>query len=104
MNSMLATETTDAAAAAKPLPLETHGGNERMRHLPRLEWIIGKLEGDIRHRVDLALDVFHALNHDDARRADLEAPLRTLCRALERLADVARHARTGHAPNEISAH
>jgi hypothetical protein len=103
MNSMVATETTDTAAAAKP-PLENHAANEKMRHLPTLEWIIAKLEADVRQRVEILLVVHQMLHHDDARRADLEGPLRSLCRAIERLGDVIRHARANHAPSEVGAH
>src|SRR5438045_8834009 len=103
MNSMLATETTDSHAAPKSL-LETHAANERMRHVPSLEWIIGKLEGDVRRRVDIVIDLFHSLHHDDVRRADLEGPLRALCRAIERVADAIRHTRNNHAPQETAAH
>ena len=104
MNSMVATETPDAAAHAAALPLETIAANERMRHIPRIEWIINKLESDVRKRADLAINVAHALSPDDARRADLEGPLRALCRAIDRAGDVVRHTRTNHAPNETGAH
>src|SRR2546430_15460914 len=103
MNSMLASESPVAPAAPRPL-LETHAASETMRHVPHLDWIIRKLDGDVRQRVDLVLAVHHSLHHDDARHADLEGPLRALCRAIERLADVVRHSRTNHAPNEVGAH
>jgi hypothetical protein len=110
MNSMLATETTgNAAAAPEPsapsaLPLEIHGQNERMRHIPTSEWMMRKVEGDVLKRVDLLLEVLRATPHDDPRHADLEGLLRSLCRCIDRLAEAARHGRNSHAPNEIGAH
>src|SRR5207244_2423132 len=110
MNSMLATETTDNAAAvpAPPptpaFPLEMHAQNERMRHIPTAEWMVRKLEGDVRQRTDLLLDVLRPLPNDDPRHADLEGPLRALGRCIDRLADAARHGRNNHAPNELGAH
>lgn len=110
MNSMLATETAEngtpasAPAPAPAFPLEIHAQNERMRHIPSLDWIVRKLEGDVRKRMDLLLDVLRTLPNDDPRHADLEGPLRAFCRSLDRLAEAARHGRTNHAPNEISAH
>lgn len=104
MNSMLATDANDSAATAKTL-LESHHSNERMRHIPPLEWLVNKLEGDVRRRVDMLLVVHHTLHHDDVRRADLEGPLRALCRAIERVADAVRHGRNNHhAPQELGAH
>jgi hypothetical protein len=110
MNSMLATDTPDtpeavpASVAAPILPLEIHAQNERMRHIPSLEWMLGKLEGDARKRAGLMLDVLHALPGDDTRHAELEGALRLLSRSLDRLTEAARHGRTNHAPNEIGAH
>jgi hypothetical protein len=114
MNSMLATETTgdaggDAPVVSTPapvtgLPLEIHAQNERMRHIPVSDWMIRKLDGDIRRRTELLLDVLHTLPADDPRHADLEGPLRALCRSIDKLADAARHGRNSHAPNEITAH
>jgi hypothetical protein len=110
MNSMLATETAENGAPASTpapaaaLPLEIHAQNERMRHIPSTDWIVRKLEGDVRKRMDLLVDVLRALPNDDPRHADLEGPLRAFCRCLDRLADAARHGRNNHAPNEIGAH
>ena len=110
MNSMLATETTDNAAAlpapppASAFPLEIHAKNDRMRHIPAAEWMVRKFEGDVRHRIDLLLDVLRPLPNDDPRHADLETPLRALGRCIDKLADAARHGRNNHAPNEIAAH
>ena len=110
MNSMLATDTPEDAGAVPvpvtiaPLPLENHAENERMRHIPSTEWMLRKLEGDVRKRIDLMIDVLHALPGDDPRHAELEGALRLLCRSVDRLAEAARHGRINHAPNEIAAH
>lgn len=94
---MLATETT--ASPAESL-LETWSGNERMRHIPSVEWLIEKLDVDLRRRIGKLLTPFTALAADDARRAGIEEALRQLCRALDRIADVARPSRNGYVPND----
>ncbi len=110
MNSMPATEATEtpeiapAAPAVPALPLEIHAQNERMRHVPSIDWMLQKLEGDTRNRVGLMLDVFYASSGDDPNHAALDGALRGLCRTIDRLADAARHGRNNHAPNEIGAH
>ena len=110
MNSMLATDTPDApeavpaSVAVTPLPLEIHAQTERMRHIPSTEWMIRKLEGEVRKRIDLMLEVLTNLPGDDPRPVDLEGALRGLCRSVDRLAEAARHGRINHAPNEIGAH
>ena len=72
---------------------ESWATNERMRHVPTVEWMIGKVDSDLRRRIDILLTPFASLAPDDARRAPLELELRNLCRALDRLADVAKHSR-----------
>src|SRR5260221_901166 len=110
MNSMLATDTPDTpeavpvSVAVTPLPLEIQAQNERMRHIPSTEWMVRKLEGDVRKRIDLMLEVLTNLPGDDPRPVDLEAALRVLCRSIDRLAQAARHGRINHAPNEMGAH
>src|ERR1700674_5784102 len=92
MTSMLATE-----AAEKPPTrtlLETWGKNERMRHVPPVEWIVRKLDDDLRRRIDIVSAVFAAMPVDDPRRAKMESELRALWRAIDRLADAGRHTRT----------
>ena len=98
MNSTLATEPTEKVTA-KPL-LETWGKNERMRHIPPLGWIIEKLDGDLRRRIEKLISVIGSPPSGEA--ADIE--LRGLCRAIDRLADAAKFSRTtNHAPAEIGA-
>jgi hypothetical protein len=110
MNSMPATDAPDtpeiapAATTVPALPLEIHAQNERMRHVPSMDWLLQKLEGDTRKRVGLMLDVFYASSAEDPNHAALDGALRVLCRTIDRLADAARHGRSTHAPNEIGAH
>jgi hypothetical protein len=99
MNSMVATETPEKSAA-RPL-LETWGKNERMRHIPSVEWMTWKLDADLRRRIDKLLAPFATLSQDDSRYAPAEAELRALCRAVERFADAVRHNRGGHSPQDL---
>jgi hypothetical protein len=102
MTSMLATEAAEKPPARTLL--ETWGKNERMRHVPPVEWIVRKLDGDLRRRIDVASSVFVAMPLDDARRAKMETELRLLCRAIDRLADAGRHTRTNdqHPPSDLA--
>jgi hypothetical protein len=96
MNSTLATEPTEKVTS-KP-GLETWGKNERMRHIPLLGWIIEKLDIDLRRRIDKLIAAIGSPPSGEA--ADIE--LRALCRAIDRLADAAKFARsTNHAPAAI---
>jgi hypothetical protein len=95
----------DAPPEHKSL-LETWSTNERMRHVPPVAWIEQKLDGDLRRRIGLLLGPGAGLSSDDPRRAAVDATLRSLCRALERTAEVARQGRSpanGHAPAELVA-
>src|ERR1700737_75153 len=86
--------------------LEIWAANERMRHVPPVGWILQKLDGDLRRRIDLLLAPISGLPADDPRRAAVEPVLRSLCRGLERLAEVARQGRgggNGHPPQELIA-
>ncbi|MGZ7041979.1 MAG: hypothetical protein ACXVH7_09335, partial [Thermoanaerobaculia bacterium] len=80
--------------------------NERMRHVPPVGWMLQKFDVDLRRRVDLLLAPITALPPDDSHRAAIEAVLRSLCRALDRVAEVARQGRgggNGHPPQELIA-
>jgi hypothetical protein len=83
--------------------LEHWPENERMRHIPPLPWIIQKLDQDVRRRLEKLLVPYSDVGMADPRHAPLEAELRAFCRALDRVADVARRGRNGHAPNEAAA-
>lgn len=101
MTSTLATDTVEKPAA-KTL-LETWGKNERMRHVPPVEWIVRKLDVDLRRRIDILFAAFAALTLDDSRRSKIESEFRSLCRAIDRLADVAKYSRgnDSHAPSDL---
>lgn len=99
MNDMLATEADEAAAGGSSL--ETWGRNEPMRHVPSAEWMAWKVDQDLRRRIELLFGPYAELNADDPHRAPLENEFRALCRALDRLADVARHARNNHPPHDL---
>jgi hypothetical protein len=93
MNSILATEPATAATDEKRStlpPLETWAANERMRHVPSAEWMARKVETDIRKRVDKVMPALLNLPGSDPRHTSLEAEFRSLCKALERLADAAK--------------
>ncbi|HEX7151845.1 MAG TPA: hypothetical protein VF618_10185 [Thermoanaerobaculia bacterium] len=97
---MLATEPTNEQPA-EPSPnspwIEVWGQNERMRHIPTTTWMIAKLDGDLRQRIDKLWSPFAG----DAPHGELEQEFRALCRSLARLADVARHSRNNHPPNDL---
>ena len=96
---MLATEPTTTDS---PL-LETWSQNERMRHVPTAAWIIQKLDGDLRRRIETLWRPYASLSHEDERHAPLEQDFRALCKALDHLADVARRHRgqPHHPPHDL---
>lgn len=89
-----------AQTAPKPL-LETWAKNERMRHVPSLEFVTQKVDRDLRRRIDILYSAFDRLGHDDPRRATLEEQLRCVCRAVDRVAETARHGRGTQGPNDL---
>lgn len=100
MNSMVATEP-DEKPAARSL-LETWGKNERMRHIPSVEWMLWKLDADLRRRIEKLLAPYAALPADDPRHGVIEGELRALCRAIDRFAEAVRHSRGGQGPQELA--
>lgn len=95
------TAATEPKPAVKPLP-ETWSDNERMRHIPPLEWMIDKLGSDLRRRVETFMTPLVPLASDDPRRTSFENGLRLLCRLLDRLADAVKPSRgNGHPPNNL---
>ena len=99
MTSMLA---TDAEQTAAPRPsLETWARNEPMRHVPSAEWMAWKLDQDLRRRIEILFSAFSHLTSDDARKTTIENEFRALCRAIDRLSDVARHTRMSHPPHDL---
>jgi hypothetical protein len=91
MTSTVATEIPESTPA-KSL-LETWGKNERMRHIPPIEWIITKLDVDLRRRIDILVSSFAAIPAGDPRRASAEPQFTALGRAIDRLGDLARYTR-----------
>lgn len=82
--------------------LETWVDNERMRHVPSLAWIVEKLDVDLRTRIEKLCAPLDGLAPDHPARAAIEQELRVLCRSIDRLGEIGRHARVnGHAPNEL---
>jgi hypothetical protein len=109
MTDILATEpaappVAAPAADAKTL-LEAQATNERMRHIPPAGWMADKIEHDLRRRIERACRAIEGLPPHDERRTAADAITRTLCRALERVADVAHHVRgVPHPPAELARH
>jgi hypothetical protein len=67
-----------------------------MRHIPPIGWISEKLDGDLRRRVEKLCAALEGRVTPEA-----ENQLRALCRALDRVADSAKHIRSnGHGPND----
>lgn len=88
--------TTAEQTAGKntlPAPVETWGGNEVMRHVPTLAWIIQKLGQDVRRTVGILYDSYRPLGANDPRQHELDNAFRSLGRSLERLSEAARHGR-----------
>lgn len=110
MDSVLATEpaeTPEKKPATTPaLPLETWETNPRMRHIPSVEWMIDKVDVDLRIRVEKSLTPILGLPSEDSRRVRTDEELRNLCGKLDRLSEVARHGRhngQGDLPHRIEA-
>ena len=72
--------------------LERWSANERMRHVPQLPWIVQKLDGDLRRRIDLLWNVYANDPHHEA----IEKEFRGLGRCLDRVADCAKRTRNNH--------
>lgn len=107
---MLATEDPIGPTPTAPAPERVNGSllehwqqNERMRHVPPLPWIVEKLDHDIRGRLEKLLVPWSGVSAADPRHAPIELELRAICRALDRVADIVRRGRSGHAPNELTA-
>src|ERR1043165_2861506 len=97
--NMTLTEATEKPAT-KPL-LEVWGRNEVMRHVPSLEWLVWEVDHDLPRRIEKLYVSIAPLHHADPRRPGIEEAGRALCRALDRLAETARHTRTNHPPNDL---
>ena len=62
MNSILATEATKSSL------LETWEGNERMRHIPSVDWMVRKVDTDIRSRIEKSMTPILGIPSEDPRR------------------------------------
>lgn len=104
---MLATEEPTPPApgpAARPGLLETHAHNERMRHIPALSSIVQKLDVDLRRRIEKLWLPYSDLPANDPRHPALEAEIRALCRAIDRVGAIARnHRGNPHPPNDLAS-
>lgn len=104
---MLATEeptSPTADRATQPLPLEQHADNPPMRHIPAMAWMVQKLDVDVRHRIEKLWLPYSDLPASDPRHPKLEAEFRSLCRALERVSEIARrHGGKPHPPNDLGS-
>jgi hypothetical protein len=85
-------------------PLETQERNERMRHVPTADWMVTKLQNDLRKRLEILWTPYADLSAGDPRHEPIEAQFRLVCRALERVAEVARRHKTHpHPPNDLGS-
>jgi hypothetical protein len=109
--STLATEDPTPPPAPTPtVPvahsslLESHAQNERMRHIPALPWLVQKLDVDLRRRIEKLWLPYSDLAASDPRHPALEAEIRALCRAIDRVGVIARHHRgNAHPPNDLGS-
>src|ERR1041385_823653 len=99
MNSMLATDADEAAAARSSL--ETWAKNEPMRHVPSAEWMSWKVDQDLRRRIEILFNSFEGLGFDDPRRPAIENGSRARCRAPGGPPAPARHNRVNHPPHDL---
>lgn len=92
---MLATEPTQAAAERAPAGAlqETWSTNEKMRHVPTVEWMLRRVDVHLRGTTRHLTDVFVRMAPDDPRRSAFESGLGGVIRGLDRVADVARYSR-----------
>ena len=93
---VVAEVVVETPSVATPAHFEQHASNELMRHIPSLAWLCEKLDGDMRRRIDRI-----SASVEGHVTPEIEEELRALSRALDRLADAAKHIRNnGHGPNE----
>jgi len=77
------------------MAIERHGETEEMRHVPPLEFLLDRVSGELRFRVDTLLNA--VMQRASSLPTPIEEELRSLIRWLDRLGDVLRHHRTnGH--------
>lgn len=98
MTSTVATDIPQPADAPAKTLMETWGLNEPMRHIPPASWIVRKVDGDLRRRIEIVCESFDRLEADNTRRQEAEHALTSLCRSLDRLAEMAKHGRVPSHP------
>lgn len=75
-----------------------------MRHIPALPWMVQKLDVDLRRRIEKLWLPYSDLPASDPRHPALEAEIRALCRAIDRVGAIARHHRGNpHPPNDLGS-
>lgn len=73
-----------------------------MRHIPPGDWLVQKLDRDVRRRIDVLWLPYSDLPASDPRHAPIEAAFRVLCRWIDRISDCcARRSRGGHPPVDL---
>jgi hypothetical protein len=100
MKVMLATEPNALASGKEsehPL-LENWAENETMRHIPTIAWMVQKLDGDVRRRAEKLAHSFTASPADHPLHGTVADAFKVLCRAFDRLAETAKHARGNTQP------
>lgn len=105
---MLATEEqnpTTPERTSRGSLLEHWPQNERMRHIPTIATMVDKLDRDLRRRIEQLWMPYADLPFTDQRHQTLELEFRALCRAIDRISDVARRFHRGHPhpPNELGS-
>ena len=75
-----------------------------MRHIPSVAWITQKVDVDVRRRTEKLAAAYAKAPSDHPLRSEIDEVFRCFCRALDRLADIARHTRgNGHPPNDLGS-
>lgn len=101
MSDTLATEAKPSDDKAAHPGLERLATNERMRHVMTAEWMVRKLDDDLRRRLDVVLAPLADLGSGDPRRESADGALVSLARSLERLCEAAKpHSGTPHPPHD----
>ena len=81
------------------------GATETMRHVPPIDYLIFKIDGEYREQVDKLYGAAFEAGKivDPEKRGSIEAGFRSICRSLERLGEIASHHRAGahHSPQEV---
>lgn len=83
--------------------LEQWQKNEPMRHIPPIAWIVAKVDGDVRKRLEMFLSIFENLPSADPRHRGAEEAMLAVCRSLDKLAEASRKTRSVlHPPSELT--